>query len=119
MVELSELAAAGPFVEMRAESGLRLQVDAAFERAGVRRTVAFELSTSDSVVRFAGLGFGAVLVPASATATATRVSVLPLGDPEATHPIGLVHPKAGPPTPSAREFLALLHERLADAGADH
>ena len=49
-IDLHELAEVSPFIEMRAESGLRLQVDAAFDRAGVTRTVAFELGTSDSVV---------------------------------------------------------------------
>jgi DNA-binding transcriptional LysR family regulator len=117
-IGLAELAAAGPFIEMRAESGLRRQVDAAFERAGVVRTVAFELGTSESVVRFAGLGFGAALVPASATATATGVTVLPLGDRDARHPLSLVHPTSGPSTPSARAFIALLLEHLDDDGAD-
>ncbi len=117
-VELAELAAAGPFIEMRAESGLRLQVDAAFDRAGVQRAVAFELSTSESVVRFAGLGFGAALVPVSATSTATGVGVLPLGDPEARHPISLVHLEAGPSTPSARAFVALLREHVGDRRPD-
>jgi DNA-binding transcriptional LysR family regulator len=117
-VELAELAAVGPFIEMRAESGLRLQVDAAFGRAGVTRTVAFELSTSESVIRFAGLGFGAALVPMSATATATGVSVLPLGDPAARHPISLVHPKAGPSSPGARAFVTLLGEHLPNDGQD-
>jgi DNA-binding transcriptional LysR family regulator len=112
-VDLGELAGAGPFIEMRAESGLRLQVDAAFERAGVTRTVAFELGTSDSVVRFAGLGFGAALVPASAAATVPGVSVLPLPDPLARHPISLVHRAPEPSAPSARAFLALLRERVA------
>jgi DNA-binding transcriptional LysR family regulator len=111
-VDLAEIAAVGPFIEMRAESGLRLQVDAAFERAGVARTVAFELGTSDSVVRFVGLGFGAALVPRSATGTATGVSVLALTDREARHPISVVHPQSEPSTPSARAFLALLREHL-------
>jgi DNA-binding transcriptional LysR family regulator len=35
--DLAELAALTPFVEMRAESGIRRQVDAAFERAGAVR----------------------------------------------------------------------------------
>ena len=89
------------------------QVDAAFERAGVTRTVAFELGSSDSVVRFAGLGFGAALVPASAAATVPGVSVLPLPDPLARHPISLVHRAPEPSAPSARAFLALLRERVA------
>ena len=112
-IDLGELAGVSPFIEMRAESGLRLQVEAAFERAGVTRTVAFELGTSDSVVRFAGLGFGAALVPASAAATSAGVRVLTLPDPAARHPISLVHRAPEPSAPSARAFLALLLERVS------
>jgi DNA-binding transcriptional LysR family regulator len=107
-VALEDLAAAGPFIDMRGEAGLRLQVDAAFDRAGVERTVAFELGTSDAVVRFAGLGFGAALVPASAAEGVPDVAVLTVDDPAARHPIGLVHRSPAPSTPSARAFLALL-----------
>jgi DNA-binding transcriptional LysR family regulator len=114
---LAGLAAAGPFVEMRAESGLRLQVDAAFERARVQRTVAFELGSSDAVVRFAGLGFGAALVPASAAEGVADVAVLTVGDPAARHPIGLVHRAPEPSTPSARAFLTLLRESTGGVGA--
>jgi DNA-binding transcriptional LysR family regulator len=109
-VGLAELARSCPFIEMRAESGLRLQVDGAFRRAGVERTVAFELGSSDSVVRFVGLGFGAALVPASAAGTTSGVSVLRLDDPAARHPISLVHRAPAPSAPSARAFLRLLLE---------
>jgi DNA-binding transcriptional LysR family regulator len=112
-VSLGELAAAGPFIDMRGESGLRLQVDAAFDRAGVERTVVFELGTSDAVVRFAGLGFGAALVPASAADGVADVVVLTVEDPAARHPIGLVHRSPAPSTPSGRAFLSLLLERGA------
>ena len=97
---------------MRAESGLRQQVDAAFARAGVARRVAFELATSDAVVRFVGLGFGAAVVPRSATAgergEVGGVTVLELADPAARHPISLVHRRPEPTAPSARAFLRLL-----------
>ena len=101
-------AATGPFIEMRQESGLRLQTDAAFDRAGVERTVAFELGTPDAVARYAGLGLGTGLVPASTARAAGRVVVLSLHDPEARHPIGLVHHAPVPSTPSARAFLAIV-----------
>jgi DNA-binding transcriptional LysR family regulator len=107
-VDLGELAAASTFVEMRAESGLRQQVDAAFARAGVTRRIAFELATSDAVVRFVGLGFGAAVVPRSAVAGADDVTVLELADPAARHPISLVHRQPEPSAPSARAFLRLL-----------
>ena len=98
------------FVEMRAESGLRTQVDAAFARAGVRRTVAFALDTSDAVVRYVGLGLGVAVVPASAAAGrgAADVAVVPLDDPLARHPVSLVHRHPEPSAPAARAFLALL-----------
>jgi DNA-binding transcriptional LysR family regulator len=108
VVDLGELAAASTFVEMRAESGLRQQVDAAFARAGVARRVAFELATSDAVVRFVGLGFGAAVVPRSAAAGADDVTLLELADPAARHPISLVHRRPEPAAPSARAFLRLL-----------
>jgi DNA-binding transcriptional LysR family regulator len=107
-VGLAELAGAGPMIEMRAESGLRHQVDAAFRRAGVTRSVAFELGASDAVVRFVGLGFGSAVVPASAAADRTDIRVLRLNDPAALHPVSLIHRNPEPSAPSARAFLALL-----------
>ncbi|WP_395728200.1 LysR substrate-binding domain-containing protein [Nakamurella sp.] len=83
-LDLRELAGV-EFGEMRPESGLRRQVDAAVERAGIVRSVAFELSTSDNVVRFVQLGFGVALVPLSAQGR--PVVVRPLTDATARHPV--------------------------------
>ena len=80
-----------------------------FARAGVDRRVAFELATSDAVVRFVALGFGAAVVPRSAAdARRGEVAVLDLDDPAARHPISLVHRRPQPSAPSARAFLAIL-----------
>ena len=106
-VQLAELA--GDFVEMRAESGLRRQVDAAFARAGVQRSIAFELGSSDNVVRFVALGFGTALVPRSAAAGRPGLRVFDLSDPLAQHPVSLIHRAPEPSAPSARAFLALLN----------
>jgi DNA-binding transcriptional LysR family regulator len=107
--DLTALAAQSAFIEMRPESGLRSQVDAAFARAGVTRRVAFELSASDAVVRFVALGFGPAIVPHSAAAARPDdVTVLELADPAARHPISLIHRHPEPSAPSARAFLALL-----------
>lgn len=113
-VDLTELAVGRPFVETRPESGLRLQVDAAFDRAGVIRTAAFALSTSDAVVRYVGLGFGAALVPRSATTGRSAVAVLGLSDALAQHPVCLVHRQPEPSAPSARAFMALLPAGLPE-----
>lgn len=102
-------ALAGPgFVTMRAESGLRVQVDAAFARAGVARTVAFALDTSETVVRYVALGLGVAVVPASAASGRPDVAVLALDDPQARHPVSLVHRGPEPSAPAARAYLALL-----------
>ena len=107
-VELSEITGHSSFVEMRMESGLRRQVDAAFARAGSTRVIAFELGSSDAVVRFVGLGFGAAVVPLSAAAGRSDVRVVRLTDDAARHPVSLVHRAPAPSAPSARAFLALL-----------
>jgi DNA-binding transcriptional LysR family regulator len=117
-VELGELVTLGAFVEMREESGLRRQVDAAFARAAANRTIAFELGASDSVVRFVGLGFGSAVVPLSAVrssegADGPVVRVLPLRDRRAIHPVSLLHRAPGPSAPSARALIALLAEGSA------
>jgi DNA-binding transcriptional LysR family regulator len=111
-VDLPALAAGNAFVEMRQESGLRAQVDAVFERAGVTRRIAFELSTSEAVVRFVALGFGPAVVPRSAAATRPDLVVtVALADPAARHPVGLIYRRPEPSAPSARAFLALLASR--------
>jgi DNA-binding transcriptional LysR family regulator len=108
-VALAELADTA-FVEMRPESGLRRQVDAAFDRAGVTRRVAFELATSHAVARFVGLGFGAALVPRSTAQHASGIGVITLDDAQARHPVSVVH-RPRPAAPSARELLRLISER--------
>jgi DNA-binding transcriptional LysR family regulator len=118
VVGLAELASHGPFVEMRGESGLRHQVDAAFARAGVVREIAFELSTSGSLIRFVGLGFGSGVVPRSAAASRTDVHVIDLDDPDARHPVSLVHRHPEPSAPSARALLSLL-PGVRSPGARH
>ena len=108
VVGLGELAAGGSFVEMRAESGLRRQVDDAFDEAGVTRRIAVELGASDTVARFVGLGFGAAVVPASAVAGRGDVAILDLSDVRARHPVTLIHRHPEPTAPSGRAFLRLL-----------
>jgi DNA-binding transcriptional LysR family regulator len=112
-IEIVELTRTTAFVEMRAESGLRQQVDAAFSRAGVARTIAFELSSSQNVIRFVALGFGAALVPRSAAADRSDVRTLTLTDPLARHPVSLIHRHPTPTAPSAKAFLILLGQLTA------
>ena len=96
------------FVAVRPESGLHVQVDAAFARAGVPLAVAFALDSSEAVVRYVGLGLGVAVVPASAAADRPDVTALALDDPRARHPVSLVHRGPQPSAPAARAYLALL-----------
>ncbi|CAI7977286.1 LysR family transcriptional regulator [Frankia sp. Hr75.2] len=112
-VRLPELAKGTRFIELRTGSGLRLQVDAAFTRAGITtRTIAFELTNLGDIIRFAALGLGAAIVTASAARKAAEASgdigVLRLDDHAARHTISLIYRKPAPSAPSARAFLATL-----------
>ena len=114
----AELAGAGGFVEMREQSGVRRQVDAAFDRAGIDRTIAVELSTSEAVLRYVALGFGVALVPRSAVAAHSDVAVVQFTDHHARHPVSLLHRAPAPSAPSARAFLRLLGESASTRSAD-
>ncbi|OHV39793.1 hypothetical protein BBK14_32760 [Parafrankia soli] len=112
-VRLPELAEDTRFIELRVGSGLRLQVDAAFTRAGITtRSVAFELTNLDDIIRVAALDLGAAIVTASAARKASEssgnIGVLRLDDHAAQHPVSLIHRKPAPSAPSARAFLATL-----------
>ena len=109
-VELADTRRGTAFVEMRAESGLRRQVDAAFARAGVTRPIAFELSTSEArrPVRRARLRRRPSCRARRSPPHPRMSPSLELADPGARHPIGLVHRHPAPSAPSARAFLTLL-----------
>ncbi|WP_138758798.1 LysR family transcriptional regulator [Modestobacter altitudinis] len=111
-VGLAELAATTKFIEPPRGSGIRLQVDAAFARAGVDRCAAFEPDTPVGVLRWVALGLGAAVIPASAPTSGRKVITLSLDDDQARHPLALVHGPPGTATPSARVFLALLLAEL-------
>lgn len=65
---LAELARAAPFVEFRSGTELRRRLDAAFESAGIARTIAFELGQLTEMVSFAEAGLGTAIVPRVFTA---------------------------------------------------
>jgi DNA-binding transcriptional LysR family regulator len=109
---LAELAAATVFVDMPDTSGVRQQVDSAFARAGIARTVGVELGTSEAVGRYVGLGFGAALVPLSAAPSRREVAVLRVADQAIQHPISLIHRAPEPSSPGGRAFLRLLDTRV-------
>ena len=108
-IRLAELADDTAFVEMRAESGLRRQVDAAFDRG--RRCTAG--SPSSSVPPSLSSGSSPwVSGPRSSRCrpprAGTDVGGARLLDITTRHPTSVVHRFPAPSAPSARAFLALL-----------
>lgn len=117
-VSLSEVAEAGPFVDMVTGSRLRELVDDALAAVGARRQTVLEVVELSRLARYAALGLGAALVPA----TSLRYAAPPSGQRSFTqlalqenvgYPITCVHRRPGPTSPAAREFLLLLADRLA------
>jgi DNA-binding transcriptional LysR family regulator len=107
-VGLAELVAGSVAVELRPESGLRVQVDAAYARAGVQRAVAFELGALPDVIRLVRLGLGVAVVPRPSVPDEAGIVALELDDPDARHPVSLIHRDPAPGAPAARAFLAAL-----------
>lgn len=118
-VALADLAACGPLVEMREAAGLRRSVDAAFATAGIERTVAFEVATTDELIHYASLGLGSALTPASTAESHNLrddVVVRPLRDVEILHTLTFVHRRRPAPSPAAQAFVAMMDHYTAQPG---
>ena len=94
-------------VANKQDIALSLSMEHKLKAEMAARSVAFELSTSDAVVRFVQLGFGAALVPRSAS-RGRDVTVRALIDPAAAHPVSLIHRPPVPAAPAAQALVALL-----------
>lgn len=119
---LRQLADLGPSVELRHGTGLRLEADVAFTRAGVARSIGVEVATTDEAVRYAACGLGYTLVPDSALTRrqpGSSIAVLKLQGETVRHPVALIHPRPVPTSPAAAELLSVLRSTLprATAGA--
>ncbi|MER6811419.1 LysR substrate-binding domain-containing protein [Spirillospora sp. NPDC000708] len=103
--------AARDFVEYRADSALRAQIDAACAAAGLRRRVAAEVDTIQYLVELVGHGLGVSLLPPQALRNAAdRVAAVPTDPP--LHRDLVAVTLAGRPLPPAVEaLLALLPDQ--------
>ncbi|MFC4907432.1 LysR family transcriptional regulator [Actinomadura gamaensis] len=104
------------FVDFPPGSAARAQTDEAFAAAGVRREVAFEISTVDFMIRLIRQGLGIGLMPASFVSELADVAVLPIRD----APSRMEHLvwSRFPPSPATAAFLAELGIAPADVPAD-
>ncbi|GAA2127754.1 LysR family transcriptional regulator [Actinomadura napierensis] len=109
MVRLTDPALAGrDFVEYRADSALRAQIDAACTRAGLDRRIVAEVDTIQYLVELVGHGLGAALLPPQALRNATdRVAAVPT-DPPLYRTLVAVTPTTRPLSPAVEALLALL-----------
>ena len=118
-VTLAQLAETGPSVELREGTGVRLELDMAFARAGVVRSIGVEVATTAEALRYAAFGFGYALVPDSALfgrRPGRSVSVLKLARDRICHPIAVIYEQPQPASPAATELLAWLRSTCVPPG---
>jgi DNA-binding transcriptional LysR family regulator len=115
-VGLRELASGPGFIDCHHDSGLRTQVDAAFDRAGVTRHVTFELGNLYDVARMAALGLGVAIVPTSLARSipGEHFAVVRLSDTQALQPVALVFRSTQALSPAAQSFVDLVQDVPAD-----
>src|SRR5690606_29819253 len=94
------------FVDFPAGSAGRIQSDEAFAAAGVRREVAFEVSTPDFMARLVRTGLGVGMLPAAFVPALPDLPIVRLGDApaRAEH---IIWSRSGP-SPAAAAFLGIL-----------
>ncbi len=88
-------------------SGLRRQIDEAFDPAGVTRRIALAVSEPATVVRFVAMGLGSAVVPLSATVGRVNVTVQPIAEPVVSYPTGLINRRAETCTPTRCQRLTI------------
>ncbi|WP_030596687.1 LysR family transcriptional regulator [Streptomyces fulvoviolaceus] len=108
------------FLECGPDTGLRVQVDAAFDRARARRRGVCALRSAGDLTSLAFEGIGVTVVPrpvAEAIVPDDHADcVLRLDDPQALQPLALAHRDPAPTSPAAQAFLRLALARLPGEG---
>ncbi|WP_327351160.1 LysR family transcriptional regulator [Streptomyces sp. NBC_01304] len=114
-VSLRQLADS-PFADFPARSPGRMQSDQAFEEAELDRDVAYELMSTELMLRLVSRGLAVALLPAALARSHPEVRSLPLTDgPSRVEHV--VWSKFNP-TPSTRAFLAILDTTQPDTTQD-
>ncbi|WP_258574395.1 LysR family transcriptional regulator [Streptomyces shenzhenensis] len=104
------------FLECSPDTGLRAQVDAAFDRARARRRSACALRSAGDLASLAFEGIGVTVVPRPAAEAVVPADhgdcILRIDDPQALQPLALAHRDPAPTSPAAQAFLRLALTRL-------
>ncbi|PAV70805.1 hypothetical protein WR25_25009 [Diploscapter pachys] len=93
-------------------TGARRQTDEAFQAAGLRHRVQFEIGHIRLVEKFVQRSMAVGLVPERIARGFTQVAMVPLVDAPVRHLYAVWSPS---PTPAARAFLDVLEEKLLAA----
>lgn len=108
------------FLECGPDTGLRAQVDAAFDRARARRRGVCALRSAGDLASLAFEGIGVTVVPRPVAEAIVPHDhgdcVLRLDDPQALQPLALAHRDPAPTSPAAQAFLRLALARLPGEG---
>ncbi|WP_405719724.1 LysR substrate-binding domain-containing protein [Streptomyces sp. NBC_01537] len=103
------------------DTGLRVQVDAAFDRARARRRGVCALRGAGDLASLALEGIGVAIVPRPVADEIVPNDhadcVLRLDDPQALQPLALAHRDPAPASPAAQAFLRLALARLPGDGS--
>lgn len=109
------------FLDYAPDTGLRVQVDAAFDRARARRRSVCTLRNAGDLVSLAVEGIGVTVVPrpvADAIVPADHADcILRLHDCHALQPLALAHRDPAPASPAAQAFLRLALALLPREGS--
>ncbi|GGU43820.1 LysR family transcriptional regulator [Lentzea flava] len=104
------------FLDGGPDTSLRLQVDAAFGRAGARRRSACALQSAADLTSLAVEGIGVTVVPRpvadAVVPTDLADCVLRIDDPQALQPMALACREPAPASPAAQAFLRMALARL-------
>jgi DNA-binding transcriptional LysR family regulator len=104
------------FVEYRADSALRAQIDAACASAGLARRIVCEVASMQYLVESVQQGLGVTMLPPAAIrAAGGQVGAVPITPPLARD-LSAVVAAGGPPTGAVQALLALLRAGLRGDG---
>jgi DNA-binding transcriptional LysR family regulator len=108
-VDLGELADE-TFVELPAGWGTRMATDRAFDAAGVRRTIEFEVNDTTSLLEFVREGLAIAVLPPSITAETPDISLVPIRSGAPTFDTFLARASGRRPTAAADALAALVNQ---------
>jgi DNA-binding transcriptional LysR family regulator len=114
-VDLAALAGE-PFADMPSSWGTRMAADRAFGRAGIRRTVTFEVSDTESVVDLVRHGLAIAILPASLIRDRDGIVAIGLRPPGITFTTSIASPTGRPMSAASRALMEAILRHASGGG---